>query len=407
MANSNFIFDEAGLRHAVELLGRYQTVDGGRVAQDLEGPSLPEHGLGGLATLDALAPLVLGRARRLGTPTAFAHMDPPTPWIAWATTLWTAALNQNLLHPDTAPVARELERQVVGALAPFFGMSGGHMTPGSTVANLTALWAARDIAKVETVIASQAAHISIAKSAHILGLRLMTVGCDATGALDPQSLPDDLSRACLVLTAGTTSTGAVDPLRPCQRAAWTHVDAAWAGPLRLSPRFEMVLEGITAADSVAVSAHKWLFQPKESALVLFRDAPRADAALSFGGAYLAVPNVGLLGSHGAVAVPLLATMMAMGRDGMAASIEQAMQTVATLYDQLAGTSDIEVFSRPSTGVLLWRPKSASVDAVRERLPIGLSSKTVVHGRDWVRHVAANPAADAGQIYAHIRDALRA
>ena len=92
------------------------------------------------------------------------------------------------------------------------------------------------------------------------------------------------------------------------RAAWTHVDAAWGSPLRLT-RFADRLEGIARADSVAVSSHKWLFQPKESALVLFRDSEKATEAISFGCAYLTEPNVGLLGSHGVTAIPLLATLM--------------------------------------------------------------------------------------------------
>jgi L-2,4-diaminobutyrate decarboxylase len=70
-------------------------------------------------------------------------MDPPTPWFTWAATQWAAAFNQNLVHPYPAPVARRLERQVIGWLASAFGMDGGHMVPGSSVANLTALWAAR------------------------------------------------------------------------------------------------------------------------------------------------------------------------------------------------------------------------------------------------------------------------
>jgi L-2,4-diaminobutyrate decarboxylase len=80
-------------------------------------------------------------------------MDPPTPWITWATTLWNASLNQNLLHPATSPAARDIEQRVVQWLASFFGMTGGHMTAGSTLANLTALWAARECAGVKEVVA--------------------------------------------------------------------------------------------------------------------------------------------------------------------------------------------------------------------------------------------------------------
>lgn len=59
--------------------------------------------------------------------------------------MWSAAMNPNLLHPDTAPTARQLEPLMMSWLAPAFGMHGGHLLPGSTLANLTALWAARDL----------------------------------------------------------------------------------------------------------------------------------------------------------------------------------------------------------------------------------------------------------------------
>ena len=149
-------------------------------------------------------------------------MDPPTPWITWAVTLWNASLNQNLLHPATAPVARQMEQRVVAWLAPFFGMDGGHMTPGSSLANLTALWSARECAGITEVITSDAAHLSIAKAAHILGLKFRTVPIDVNGSMDATQLPSDMSKSALVLTVGATSTGAIDPLELAGRAAWTH-----------------------------------------------------------------------------------------------------------------------------------------------------------------------------------------
>ncbi|MFD7702194.1 hypothetical protein [Streptomyces caelestis] len=84
-------------------------------------------------------------------------MDPPTPWHAWAAALWAAATNQNLLHPDTAPAARALESRLLSWLAPKFGMDGGHFVPGATVANITALWAARELTGADQVVASSAA----------------------------------------------------------------------------------------------------------------------------------------------------------------------------------------------------------------------------------------------------------
>jgi L-2,4-diaminobutyrate decarboxylase len=401
--DNEFTADRSGLLHALSLLTDLR--QNGDVVFALP-DVLPEVGIGAKATLDVLAPSVLGGACRLDAPTAFAHMDPPTPWLTWAMALWNASLNQNLLHPATAPVARHIEEKVIAWLAPFFGMQGGHMTPGATTANLTALWSARECAGVEEVVTSDNAHLSIAKAAHLLGLRYRSLPSSPLGALLPEGLPDDLGRSALVLTAGTTSTGALDPLALAGRAAWTHVDAAWAGPLRLSPHYADKLAGIERADSVAVSAHKWLFQPKESALVIFRDVEKAHAAISFGGAYLAAPNIGLLGSHGAVAIPLLATILAWGREGLARQIEHCMGLAEKFAAFIKGDPRLELLGEPETGIVVWRPRdAASADLLHSLLPPGSTSLTTLSGKRWMRNVAANPNADVEAFAKEIRRAI--
>jgi L-2,4-diaminobutyrate decarboxylase len=349
--DQDFLVDRDSLLHALELMENNHH----QAACELLPLALPESGLGARSTLDLLAPIVLGGAARLGGASAVAHMDPPTPWITWATALWNASLNQNLLHPTTAPVAREIEQRVVQWLTGFFGMTGGHMTPGSTLANLTAIWAARECAGITEVIASEHSHLSIAKAAHILGLSFRTIPTDGSGALVADRVTGDLSRSVLVLTAGTTSIGTIDPMTLVGRAGWTHVDAAWGGPLRLT-RHSSRLSGIEGADSVSVSAHKLLFQPKESAVVLFRNATAAHSSISFGGAYLAVPNVGVLGSHGAVGVPLLATFLAWGRSGIAARIERCIDMTERIADFVRNDSRLILFTAPQTGIVVWRPK---------------------------------------------------
>lgn len=402
MTDPSFTANPAGLRLALDALLDTPDGAGSQALPD----RLPEIGLGEEAVIERLKPIVLGGARRLGTPDAFAHMDPPTPWIAWATTQWNAALNQNLLHPDVAPVARGIESRVVDWLAPGFGMNGGHMTPGSTVANLTALWAARELRGVRTVITSEAAHLSVAKAAHILGLAFHAIPADGAGRLNRERLPDDLGRSALVLTAGTTSAGAIDDLSLSGRAAWTHIDAAWAGPLRFSTRHAARLDGIANADSVAVSAHKWLFQPKEAGLILFRDTESAHRAVSFGGAYLTAPNIGLLGSHGAAAVPLLATLLAWGRAGLAKRIDRAMGLAEYLRRRLDTHPGTAVFGPNVSGVVLWRPASGtSARDILARLPAGSTSITRIDGVDWLRNVAANPCADIDLLWAGIERAL--
>lgn len=386
-AESAFGPDRSGLARAIELLiepppGAPAEPPG---LPDVLPATLPEQGLGPLAAMEHLAVPVLGNARALGEPGFFAHMDPPTPWISWVMHLWTASRNQNLLHPDTAPVARQIETQVIDWLAPAFAMAGGHMTPGSTLANITALWAARE-AGADTVVASANAHLSIAKGAHLLGMTHRVAESWAD--------PGDLTGCVAVITAGTTSTGEIEPLDAATGAAWRHVDAAWAGPLVLSDRHRGVVAGIEDADSISVSAHKWLFQPKESAMVFFADVEAAHRSVSFGADYLAVPNVGVLGSHGAVAVPLLATMLAYGRQGIASWIDASM----ALTDQLATLADanelLETRTPPQAGVLNWRHRQLDAVEVQRRLPPAVFvSSTSIDGEPWLRSVGANPMAD--------------
>lgn len=407
-----FGYNGAGLAHAWDLLAGAAAGTADRVpvlaAGELPLPSgLPHDGAGEHAALSTLAPLALDGATRLGDAGFFAHMDPPTPWITWATALWAASRNQNLLHPETSPVARQFERTAIEWLAPDFGMDGGHLVPGSSVANLTALWAARDLRGVRTVVCSQLAHLSIRKAAKILGLQVKEVGTDGEDRMRVEEA-GDLSDSVLVLTAGTVASGAIDPLTGPHQAAWVHVDAAWAGPLRLSDVHRDLLEGVQQADSVSVSAHKWLFQPKESALVLFKDTTSAHEVLSFGGGYLAVPNVGVLGSHGAAALPLVAMLLAWGRQGIAQRIERCMGLADELAELIRAEDSLELLRAPVTGVVVWRPRGAmDLAELRARLRTSFVSITEIAGERWFRSVAANPMAEPQRIIGDVVQALSA
>jgi glutamate/tyrosine decarboxylase-like PLP-dependent enzyme len=361
--------------------------------------ALPQRGIGEEAAWEELARAVETRSALLGSDIALAHMDPPTPEIAARLVGLNARYNQNLLHPDLSPFATLAERRVIGWLAPFFGMRAGHMCSGSTIANLTALWAAREQG-ARQVVASADAHVSVAKAAHILGMPFLPVLVDAAGRLDRAALPD-LGRAALVLTAGTTGRGVIDDLGPAG-ARWLHVDAAWAGPLRLT-RHAGLLAGIERADSVAVSAHKWLYQPKDSALVLFRD-PAAQEAISFGGSYLAVPNVGVQGSRGAAAIPLLGTLLAWGQRGLAERIEGCMALADELARRLADDPRARLCQLPETAVFNWQPKMHPIEEVLAQLG-PTASRTRIAGETWVRMVAANDHADGAKIWARIDAAL--
>lgn len=401
--------DEGGVRQAIERLLAAYSAAGSPVPRvgTSELPSeLPVDGVGTEAALGWAVEAGIIQAARLDHPGYLAHMDPPTPWQTWVAHAIAASTNQNLLHPDTAPVGRALEQQVVGWLAPRFGMDGGHFVPGSSMANLTALWAARDLVGVQEVVASSSAHLSVRKAAHILGLAFRTVEVDAAQRLDVDRL-GDLTHSALVLTAGTVASGSIDPLGHGASAAWRHVDAAWAGPLRLTQRHRALLDGIETADSVSVSGHKWLYQPKDSAIVLFADTDASHAALSFGESYLAAPNIGLLGSRSvAPALALAVTLLAVGTRGIARCIDDGMALADRLCATIAEHDDLELRTEHTTAVVNWRVVDVDPLVTQRKLEQTWVSVTEVAGTRWLRSVVANPNADVDHVVAEVLSASK-
>jgi L-2,4-diaminobutyrate decarboxylase len=140
---------------------------------------------------------------------------------------------------------------------------------------------------------------------------------------------------------------------------------------------------------------------------MFKDVAAAHTAVSSGGAYLAVPNIGILGSHGAMATPLMATLVAWGKEGLAQRINRCMHNAQTLYGLLSNDSRWIMFAPPSTGVFLACPAFETLDAktILARLPNGVASSALIQGTTWLRFVAANPMANPGEVYTQLVNAL--
>jgi L-2,4-diaminobutyrate decarboxylase len=112
-----------------------------------------------------------------------------------------------------------------------------------------------------------------------------------------------------------------------------------------------------------------------------------------------------LGSHGTIAAPLIAMLLAFGREGIASMIDNSM----TLADELAAIvmahADLELRSAPNSGVLCWRHKSVSVDDIKWHLPDDVMvSSTTINGEPWLRSVAANPNANPAKVVAGVLQA---
>ena len=365
---------------------------------------LPESGMNKYEALEFLAPHILGKSARLGSPESFAHMDPPTPTITWAITMWNSFLNQNLLHSQTSPFARVAEKTLFDWLCPLFGMEGGHMCSGSTVANLTALWTARESKNIKRIVASKASHISIKKAANILRIPYHELPTKKTGELERFQL-GEISDACLVLNCGTTSTGEIDPLDLAGQAKWTHIDAAWGGPLKLSDNHAHKLKGIERGDSIAISGHKLLMQPKDSALVMFRDIGNANNNIGFNAGYFMDTNVGIQGSRGAAATVLLGTLILFGKAGFNELIDHLMSLAELLAKRLISLEAVEVLTLPKTGIVVFRPKRKDIHEVSRQLSNGIISTCTIQGEKWFRAVAANPFANIDLISEKIEKSI--
>jgi glutamate/tyrosine decarboxylase-like PLP-dependent enzyme len=224
-----------------------------------------------------------------------------------------AAWDQNAgLHAST-PGVSHLEIVALRWLVDLFDLpsgTGGGFVTGATVANFTALAAARNdvLARagwnVEadglfgappiTVIAGDEAHPTVLKSLGMLGLgrsRIVRVPVDGQGRMRADSLPAMRGPTIVLLQAGNVNTGAFDPFEPIiaaahEQGAWVHVDGAFGLWAKATPSLRHLARGLEKADSWATDAHKWLNVPYDSGLAFVRQPDTLRAAMAITAEYL-------------------------------------------------------------------------------------------------------------------------
>ena len=285
-----------------------------RDALDLSGP-LPEFGMDPAPLLEQTAELLFAHSLFNGHPRFFGYITAPPAPIGILGDFLASAVNPNVGAWILSPAATEIESQTVrwiASLIDYPADCGGLLLSGGNMANIIcfltaraakAKWDERDLIMVNDsghrlrVYASTETHTWIHKAADCSGLgnaSIRWIAVDKKLRMDVDALRRQIEAdvtggdvPCLVVgTAGSVSTGTVDPLPEiaelCREyRAWFHVDGAYGGFAACVPEASVDLRGLSHADSVAVDPHKWLYAPLEAGCALVRDPEALRSAFAY------------------------------------------------------------------------------------------------------------------------------
>ena len=294
----------------VDLLADYlASVDQKRITPDIDPEKvralfdepMPQHGIAAEDILKELQQKLLPNCVHVSHPGYFGLITPtPTPAGILGDFI-AAALNQNPGSYVIGPAATEMERRTVQWLCDLIGFgprAGGNLTSGGTMANLIAAKLGRDFVSDNTAqhrgvrerftaYVSEERHVSVDKAFDVSGfgrenMRVLPTDDDFRVRLDAleSAIAEDkkhgLRPAVIVAMAGSTATGAIDPLVPLAAIAarekmWLHADAAYGGGVLLSKKRAGALQGIELAHSVTLDPHKWFYAPLDVGAVLVQD----------------------------------------------------------------------------------------------------------------------------------------
>jgi aromatic-L-amino-acid decarboxylase len=352
-----------------------------REALDLNG-DLPERGTAPGPLLEQTAALLFEHSLFNAHPRFFGYITAPPAPIGILGDFLAAAVNANVGAWTLGPAATEIESQTVRWIAQLIGypdQCGGIMVSGGNMANLVCFWTARaatagwDVrqhgladasARRLRVYGSAETHTWIQKAADLAGLGTSSIRWIPTSA-DLRMDVDALRRAMeadvaagdlpfmVVGTAGSVSTGAVDPLRTIAAAckehgAWFHVDGAYGGFAAASPEAPADLGGLREADSVAVDPHKWLYAPLEAGCALVRDPETLRAAFSYHPPYYHFEeratnyvDYGPQNSRGFRALKVWLALRHVGAAGYRAMISEDIRLSRALADVVRRTPELQ------------------------------------------------------------------
>jgi len=389
-------------RYFAELPGRpvFQRMEEGE-RQALMNMPLPTAPLPGDEILRVLAERILPRPMGNGHPRFFGWVNSPPAMLAVITEILAAAMNPSCAGGDHAAIY--LEHCVVRWLMELLGYpvegSAGLLVSGGSMASLTALAAARHRAfgRLEIDLRKQGVggsntklrlygstqvHGCVQKAVELLGLGsdcIQWIGVDD----ECRILPGELRRAiredqqqglhpfCMVASAGSVQTGAIDPLDALADIAsesnlWLHVDGAYGAAAILDPKCKPLFRGMERADSIALDPHKWLSVPVECGCVLVRDGSLLRDAFSLVPPYIrtepgkGIGNLpwfaeyGFQQTRGFRALKLWVTLAHAGTSGLQRQIARQIALARYLEQEIEASSHLELLSKGRLSIVCFR-----------------------------------------------------
>ena len=357
--------------------------------QQLGPDHLPERGAPANHLLDEATDLLFEHSLFNGHPRFWGYITGAAAPMGMLADFLAAAVNPNVGAAVLSPMATEIEAQTIRWLAELIGYPrhcGGLLVSGGNMANFVGLLVARQVKATWNLKAeglaggpqqlvayvSQETHTWIDKAAELFGLGANAVRKIQTNvnqqidivALEKQIIADRRAGYLpflVVGTAGTTSTGAIDPLPEmaaiCRRyALWFHVDGAYGAPAAVLPDASPALLGLREADSIALDPHKWLYSPLEAGCVLVRDPQPLQATFSHHPTYynfdgnqedppINYHEFGLQNSRGFRALKVWLALRQVGRAGYQEMIGDDIALAQALYTVLGAYPELQAVTQ--------------------------------------------------------------
>ena len=341
---------------------------------------LPEGGSDPSFLLDEACDLLLEHSLFNGHPRFWGYITASAAPLGSLAELLAATVNPNVGAWTLSPMASEIEAQTVRWIAELLGYPttcGGLLVSGGNQANFVCFLAARTAQLGEAVrseglasahrlraYASAETHTWLQKAADLFGLgtgAVRWIPTDSSLRMDPQALRSAIARDreagdrpfLVVGTAGSVSTGAVDPLPElatiCREfGLWFHVDGAYGGFAAVAPEAPAALRALELADSLAIDPHKWLYAPLEAGCALVRDPAALRGAFAyhppyyhFGVETTNFVDLGPQNSRGFRALKVWLALRQVGRSGYARMIGDDIRLAAELHREVAACPGLE------------------------------------------------------------------